>query len=491
MNNNDLTYEELKLRLTEAESALTAIRSEQVDAVIGAKDVYRMHLSKIEDALKLSEEKLDSQTAQSKRLTTKLAESEQKHRELIKYAGTGIYEIDYRKLRFTYVNDAMCQMLGYTREELLAMHPGELLDDEGRKELTARVTQWLGGEKPDDNVEYKLRARDGRILDVILYATYTVDEEGKPLGAMVIGHDLTARKKVEKALQESKERLELCVNERTAELNRKNETLKTEIAKNEIFQAELKAEREKLFVAYQKRDFLSRQLVDLLERDRREIGSALHDQIGQVMTGILIRLEELCELRAADGMPLASRIEPIQALLSEAMEQTRNISRYLRPEILERFGLIHSVKEFIDEIQKYFPGKIYFYHKGICENFKDGVKDLVIYRIIQESLHNTLKHAQATEIFINLTKRNDYFFLAVEDNGSGFDYDKIFEKTDPCVKSLGITIMRERASLAGGAFRIDSSPGHGTCVQAEIPLSDVDHRRQTIRDVAGTADVTH
>lgn len=405
--------------------------------------------------------------------------------ELIKYAVAGIYEIDFRNMRFTFVNDAMCDMTGYTREEFLAMNPADLTDEKGRKNFAKRTTQWLKGQKPGERVEYKLKTKNGRMLDVILFVTYTEDAAEKPFGATVIAHDITVRKKTARALKMAYDELENRMRNRTKSLEEKNASLEREIQKNICFQQQLKKEREKLVAAYRQRDFLSRQLVDLLERDRREIGFALHDQIGQMLTGISIQLEGLRGMRSADGKPLASCIEPIQILLRKTMQQTKDISLHLRPEILERFGLIHSVKEFIAEIQKYSRIRIYFYNKGFCENFRDGVKDLVIYRIIQESVTNALKHAQATEIFINLAKRNDYAFLTVEDNGSGFDYDKTVQKIDPAVKSLGITIMRERASLAGGVFRIDSSPGHGTCIQAEIPLSDTELGDPVIRDIPG------
>ena len=135
-----------------------------------------------------------------------LQESEKKYRELIDYAPTGIYEIDFRSKKFVTVNDAMCLLTGYAREELLSMSPSDILDDDGKKTFQERMNKWNKGEKSDEHVEYKVKAKDGRIIYAILNVKFKIDEEGKPSGAMVVGHDVTERKLVEEALKESEER---------------------------------------------------------------------------------------------------------------------------------------------------------------------------------------------------------------------------------------------------------------------------------------------
>lgn len=130
-------------------------------------------------------------------------ESERKYRELLKYAPAGIYEIDFRKKRFLSVNDAMCQLSGYSRQELLEMNPFDILDDQSKIAFQARISQWLKGEEPDKNVDYKVKTKDGRELYVSLNVTFTTNEKGKPKGATVVGQDVTERKKMEEALEYS------------------------------------------------------------------------------------------------------------------------------------------------------------------------------------------------------------------------------------------------------------------------------------------------
>ncbi len=135
-----------------------------------------------------------------KRINKSLIETEQKYRELVQSAPAGIYEIDFRKKRFTTVNDAMCQMLGYSREELLNMNPFDILDKEGQARFQARVDTWLKGEEPDQHVEYRVKTRNEGVLDVVLEASFITDEKGRPIGARVVGHDITVRKQMEHQL---------------------------------------------------------------------------------------------------------------------------------------------------------------------------------------------------------------------------------------------------------------------------------------------------
>jgi PAS domain S-box-containing protein len=132
-------------------------------------------------------------------------------KDLVRYAPAGICEIDFRSKRFVSVNDAMCHMLGYSRDELLAIDPFDVLDEKDQALFRTRITRWLGRAKPDENVEYSVKTRDGRTIDAILNVTFTAAESGQPLVATVVGHDVTERKRVHEALRESEERFRSSV----------------------------------------------------------------------------------------------------------------------------------------------------------------------------------------------------------------------------------------------------------------------------------------
>lgn len=129
-----------------------------------------------------------------------LRESEKKYQEIIEYAPAGIFEVDFLKKRFLSVNDVACRYSGYSREELLAMNPEDFLDEEGVAKLKSRIDKWLGGMRPEFNVEYKVKNREGREIYALLNVHFTKDEEGRPRGATVVAHDITERKKMEQEL---------------------------------------------------------------------------------------------------------------------------------------------------------------------------------------------------------------------------------------------------------------------------------------------------
>jgi len=137
-----------------------------------------------------------------KQIEEELKKSEEKSRLLIKYAPSMIYEIDFRGPKFISVNDVMSLTTGYTREELLSMNPSDLLVDESKKIFEERVNKFLAGEEIDDSLEYTGRTKDGRIRYGLLNMSFTY-ENGKPVGALVVAHDITDRKKAEEELKKA------------------------------------------------------------------------------------------------------------------------------------------------------------------------------------------------------------------------------------------------------------------------------------------------
>ncbi|MRR16253.1 MAG: PAS domain S-box protein [Deltaproteobacteria bacterium] len=150
---------------------------------------------------------LFNDVTERKKVEQALIESEAKANALIKYAPTGIYEVDLAGSRFLSVNDSLCQVLGYTREELFAIGPAALLDDEARVRFSERVRKQMAGEKIDAEVEYRVRRKDGSFI----YGSLNVMPrlgEGHPGSILVIAHDITERKRAEEALREYAANLE-------------------------------------------------------------------------------------------------------------------------------------------------------------------------------------------------------------------------------------------------------------------------------------------
>ncbi len=108
--------------------------------------------------------------------------SEQRYQEIIRNSPAAIFDVDFRAHKFTAVNDTMCKLSGYSREELFSMSPFDILYPESQALFQQRIQKWLAGEKPAENVEYKVKARDGHDIYALLNTTFTRDETGAPLG---------------------------------------------------------------------------------------------------------------------------------------------------------------------------------------------------------------------------------------------------------------------------------------------------------------------
>jgi PAS domain S-box-containing protein len=140
-----------------------------------------------------------------KRAEKALQQSEEEYRHLVEHAPTGIYEIEYAGPRFKRVNDAMCSILGYTRKELLATNPLDLMDSESQARFRKRIREVLACEKIDESVAFRVFARDGREIWAALNVKLTY-RDGRPDGALVVAHDITDRKRAEEALRQSEAR---------------------------------------------------------------------------------------------------------------------------------------------------------------------------------------------------------------------------------------------------------------------------------------------
>lgn len=197
--------QELEQRVTERTAELERVNrqlktaNEQLQFINREIEVANEEFKAANDELALANQKLKAEVAERRRIEEALRRSEEQANDLIRYAPTAIYEIDFPEQRLTQVNDAMCQMSGYSREELLALSPFELLDEDSQKRFRARIQKALKGEPIDESVEYRVKAKDGREMIAVL-KTRLLHDAGRPIRAFVIAHDITARKQIEEKI---------------------------------------------------------------------------------------------------------------------------------------------------------------------------------------------------------------------------------------------------------------------------------------------------
>ncbi|MBN1906935.1 MAG: HAMP domain-containing protein [Deltaproteobacteria bacterium] len=231
---------------------------------------------------------------------------------------------------------------------------------------------------------------------------------------------------------------------------------------------ELKAVNQKLTEQHEQRKMLSKRLIDLLEKDREQVAMELHDHVGQILTSLKINLEIIQGQVGSNNPDVEHKIIESKERAIQAIRDIKDISRGLKPSVLSTLGLISSIKELLSDIEINTGMDINLFTHNI-PSMLSKEKELAIYRITQEAMNNIVKHTHATTVHVSLVMKGHKIALSIEDNGTGFDPQKIMENTHG-QSPFGLLIMQERAEQLNGEFSIESETGKGTYLFAEIPV---------------------
>jgi two-component system sensor histidine kinase UhpB len=194
------------------------------------------------------------------------------------------------------------------------------------------------------------------------------------------------------------------------------------------------------------------------ERERLRVARELHDEIGQQLTAVAIQAERAAE---DGGVDSAQALERVVADVRESLEDVRRIARELRPEALDDLGLVNALISLCSRVAGLRVERDF---EANLPPLPDDV-ELVIYRVAQESLTNVVRHADASRAAVSLRREGDAVVLGVRDDGRGLP-------TELPKGAAGISGMRERARLVGGALTITSEPGEGTEVRLSVPVGE-------------------
>jgi signal transduction histidine kinase len=244
--------------------------------------------------------------------------------------------------------------------------------------------------------------------------------------------------------------------------------LEEEVRERKRAQKELNRLNQELASEHEQRKELSKRLIELLEGVRREVARDLHDHTGQILTTLRMDLEEARASLPAEAESGKVKLDKATAKLNLVQRGVKDIARGLLPPTLDYVGLIPSLEALLDDCQASTGLEIRFFTKDVPERF-DREKELALYRIAQEAITNVIKHAQAQRVHVNLVGRGEILSLSVEDDGVGFDPQGI-AGGGMAQEHLGLILMKERVIQLGGEFSVDSRPGGGTHLVAEVPL---------------------
>ena len=229
------------------------------------------------------------------------------------------------------------------------------------------------------------------------------------------------------------------------------------------------------------------QILHAQEEERKRIARELHDETSQVLTSLLISLALVEE--SATTEEARRRVSDTRALAHQTLRAVRNLSIDLRPIALDDLGLLPALRWYIKEYQQKCGVEVEFSATGLKERLPDEM-ETALYRVIQEALTNTAKHAHAHHAWVAMDERDHAVHASVRDDGQGFDAQAVL-RTPWQDRGLGLGGMQERATLLGGSIVIDSQPGAGTRIEVVMPLPAPDtSAAATAPDMSATAEPT-
>jgi PAS domain S-box-containing protein len=357
-----------------------------------------------------------------------LQESEERFRALVEFSPDCIAVAVHERL--VYMNPAGLKLIGAKNAgEVIGRNTQDFVPVELHETMRQRREKVLAESVSSPVMEIALIRLDGSLV--------TIESQAVPFvyagqtAILNLMHDVTDRKRMEV------ERTELAARERKA------------------------------------REEFTRLLITSQEAERQRIAGELHDGIGQNLSIIKNRA------RLAQQQPpptAAGHLEAIERVATDAIAETRNLARNLRPLHIQQVGLTDSLRELIREASESTP--IHFERR--VENVDDIFKDEAatnVYRVVQEALSNLIKHSSAEQASVTVERDVRSVRLRIADDGVGFEVNQAAAKG-----GLGLTSMTERVSMLGGTMRIETSPGRGTQLMVELPF--VEREQETPAETA-------
>lgn len=317
-------------------------------------------------------------------------------------------------------NRGATEIFGYEPDEMIGRSVTLLMPPDRINEEPGILARIRAGERVD-HYETIRRHKDGRLLNISLNVSPIIDAHGVVIGASKIARDITIQRRTEAAIRESE---------------------------------------------------IMHRLVDAQEGERQRIARDLHDHMGQRMTAMRLRLENLVRMTSDDPI-ISSEVNEIRVAATNIDREIGFLSWELRPTELDELGLENALGSFLREWSANYDIEAEFHvdkkEVGSLPVRLTPTIETNLYRIVQEGLNNTLKHANATSVSLLLHHRREELVIVIEDNGRGFDLTAL--DTDRARPSgLGLTGMQERAALLHGTLEIESAPGSGTTVIVRVPV---------------------
>jgi len=355
-----------------------------------------------------------------------LRKGEERFRSLTESTSDIIWEVDTRAV-YTYINPKITEVLGYEPNEIIGRLPffDFLVVPEDRARIRNEFKAFFKAKRPFTRFENRNLHKDGRIVILESNGVPIFDAGGRFRGFRGIDRDVT----------------------------------------------ETRLLRENM-------EFYQRQMTIAQEEERRRIARELHDETAQSLASLAVAIGEIILIMEKDGKEAYRRLQEVPSKIQQTVEEVRRFSHALRPALLDKFGVMSSLRILAREMKADYGLKCAIKMTG-TEVYLSRESELTMYRIVQEALHNVTKHSKATEVTIGIDFGSRATKVDIVDNGGGFKVPKILSNYARTGK-LGMISMNERACLVGGTFTITSHGGKGTMVSIEIPREAHPNRKLPI-----------
>jgi signal transduction histidine kinase len=224
-------------------------------------------------------------------------------------------------------------------------------------------------------------------------------------------------------------------------------------------QAKLDAE-----IANQK-EIRTKSILEAEEKERRRIAQDLHDGVGQLLSAAKLNLSNLESKIKVETEDQKVAMQNALTLVDDSVKEVRAVSHNMMPNTLIKLGLGSAVREFITKLGNAPTLKVDLEIVGLDTRLNDQV-ETVLYRVIQEIVNNIIKHAKASQISMQLIRHETELNVMIEDNGIGFDTNKL-----DTFDGIGLKGIQTRIEFLNGSVHFDSSIGRGTTVIIDVPLA--------------------
>lgn len=412
--------------------------------------------------LQVHQIELEMQNAELQEARDRMQALLEKYTDLYDFAPVGYFSLDGRG-QILEVNLTGAALLGMERSRLIHRHLPRFVAPASQPVFRAFLERVFSG-TGKQVCEARLRKADGAVFWADFHAASAVTLSGPRKWCRVAASDITALRRAE----EAQRRLE--------ELAAANRELTREIVRRKAVENALKnSEQHQSSLLEQSRHMqeqlrhLSHQVMQAQEEERKSISRELHDEITQTLVGISVHLENLGREAATDPRRLKRRIAKTQRLVEKSIHSVHQFARELRPMALDDLGLIAPLHSFMKDFLKRTGIRVQFTAFADVDQI-DSVRRTVLYRVAQSALTNVAQHAHASRVKVSIRRHADFVCMKISDNGKAFQVDQLWR--DQRNRRLGLVGMRERVEMVGGNFSVESTPGQGTTIRAEIPFRE-------------------